>query len=1073
MRAIPAILLAFLFQTSVSAQESELPTLTIQEEGQARRLELISIDLSVEARGELVEIVYELDFHNHSTRNTEGEFSIQLPEGATVSTYALEVKDAMRPAVSVEKEKALRAYESIKRRGVDPGIVERQEGNIYRTRIFPILGHQSKRVRIGYIRRLPQDGPLLIPLRHDKKVSFSLTLKGASLTSPVPGLSRPPDTEEKRDREFLSAIEFKPEIDLSVQSTSHAGKEPVVSVARAQDGTRYFAMQVRSTGDRVASAPRTWKRLRLIWDASHSGRWRDIDLEIAALAEFLKELGTVEVDLQMLKMTLSPSETFIVSEGSISELEKRLRRMRYDGAADFSQIEPSPTPTLLFSDGVASSPAWILDHTRLQENLHVLVSTDTAIDPSFYQAGALSHPIGRKNWLKSFRESTASRPVKGIPRSHWEEETKDGMLLITGHIPPHVTNGVAIHLAGEKPILIPNGDAAEEWNFVRRIRAQQRLALLEERGDSETIIEFAKAERLASDHTSLIVLEFFNDHIRFRIPPPEPELLEKYRNEIKRRYDSTTRSIQRRWENKVARHRTDFPWVDEALKSEAKTVSIWIRSAREVFPGDTCNEAELQPYEKWLSHARSVMDKKKDLKSRKQYENWIRELETEKEKLNAIRVLPPPPASDAPLHVSVRGFVRDKGIYSQEAPFHLGHAIREAGGPNHYGSLARVFVYRDAARTGFNLESSKYEPVPLQWGDMIVVESDKQKHNHWGAADPFSDPFMDMRVQAQGGAEKPAVFEKSGAKRASSSSNPGNFRDPFGGDDKKSVLTANAVFAVPQPPKGVDESVLEAFARGGPAEGVYEILLEGSFGKDSVSMATIIEVSRILFDAGERNLGKHCLSNLLEIQPNPIEAVRSYAYWLVELGETETALAVLREMTGLDLDPESLALLWQDICRHSGEDARWNNAVKYAFQTNYRESIATVLMTDQNGRMGTEEAFGADEKLPSDIRIVITSIGDGVTPRLVEPERTNAVSDSGLIYTYGNRLSEFLIKRAWPGEYRVSGLRWTQYSEPVTLHVQFYTNWAREGQSMISKTLLFEGRDFDLGTIEFSWGEEE
>jgi hypothetical protein len=660
--------------------------------------------------------------------------------------------------------------------------------------------------------------------------------------------------------------------------------------------------------------------------------------------------------------------------------------------------------------------------------------------------------------------------VKGIPQSHWEKETKDGMLLITGHIPPRITHGVSIHLAGEEPILIPNGDAAEEWNFVRRIRAQQRLALLEERGNREPIIEFAKAERLASDHTSLIVLELFNDHIRFRIPPPEPELLEKYESEIKRRDDSSTRSIQSRWKRKVERHRTDFPWVDEELKSEARTVSIWIRSAREVFHGDTCNEAELQPYEKWLSHARSVIDSGKNLKTGEEYGKWLRDLDTGLDKLNEIRALPPPPAGEAPVHVSVRGFVRDKGIFSKEAPFPLGHAIREAGGPNHYGSLARVFVYRDAARTGFNLESSQYEPVPLQWGDMIVVESEKRPQYHH--SDPFADPFIDMRVQAQGGAERPAVFEKSGAKRAASS-NRGNQQDPFGGGKKKSLLTAKAKFAGPQPPKGVDESVLRAFENGGPAEGVYEILLEGTFGNDPVSMATIIEVSRILFEAGERNLGKHCLSNLLEIQPTPFEAVRSYAYWLAELGETETALAVLREMTELDLDPESLALLWQDIGRLSGEDAPWSKAVKYAFQTNYRESIATILMTDQNGRKGTDEAFAADEKLPSDIRIVITSIGDGITPRLVEPQRTNAVPDTGLIYTYGNRLSEFLIKRAWPGEYRVSGLRWTQYNEPVTLHVQFYTNWAREGQSMISKTLLFEGRDFDLGTIEFSRGESQ
>ena len=67
-------------------------------------------------------------------------------------------------------------------------------------------------------------------------------------------------------------------------------------------------------------------------------------------------------------------------------------------------------------------------------------------------------------------------------------------------------------------------EADSEWTFARRIWAQRRLATLEERGSRLQITEFSETERLVSDFTSLIVLERMSDHIRYRIPPPEPKL---------------------------------------------------------------------------------------------------------------------------------------------------------------------------------------------------------------------------------------------------------------------------------------------------------------------------------------------------------------------------------------------------------------------------------------------------------------------------------------------------------------------------------------------------------------------
>ena len=125
-------------------------------------LEIEEAQVNIHVAGGVARTEMELLFRNDTPQMVEGEFTLPLPEGATVSSYALEVNGSLREAVAVEKERARNAYETIKRQMIDPGIVERQAGNIYRTRVFPVPAKGTKRLRIGYVETLKPERDRLL-----------------------------------------------------------------------------------------------------------------------------------------------------------------------------------------------------------------------------------------------------------------------------------------------------------------------------------------------------------------------------------------------------------------------------------------------------------------------------------------------------------------------------------------------------------------------------------------------------------------------------------------------------------------------------------------------------------------------------------------------------------------------------------------------------------------------------------------------------------------------------------------------------------------------------------------------
>ena len=90
-------------------------------------------------------------FTNPNGRAFEGELEFPVPDGATVCGYQLEINGSMVPGVVVPKEEARVAFENEKRQGVDPGIVEHVKGNVWKTRIYPLMPNTPRKAMVAYI----------------------------------------------------------------------------------------------------------------------------------------------------------------------------------------------------------------------------------------------------------------------------------------------------------------------------------------------------------------------------------------------------------------------------------------------------------------------------------------------------------------------------------------------------------------------------------------------------------------------------------------------------------------------------------------------------------------------------------------------------------------------------------------------------------------------------------------------------------------------------------------------------------------------------------------------------------
>ncbi len=96
----------------------------IRTEASKREMNVSVLDVSVKVRGDIAETTVTATFTNPTNDTLEGRFALNMPRGAVVTGYALDINGELIDGVLETKYKAAEAYQRRVQRRIDPGLAE-------------------------------------------------------------------------------------------------------------------------------------------------------------------------------------------------------------------------------------------------------------------------------------------------------------------------------------------------------------------------------------------------------------------------------------------------------------------------------------------------------------------------------------------------------------------------------------------------------------------------------------------------------------------------------------------------------------------------------------------------------------------------------------------------------------------------------------------------------------------------------------------------------------------------------------------------------------------------------------
>ncbi|HVK71411.1 MAG TPA: VIT domain-containing protein [Polyangium sp.] len=151
----------------VPVRWEEQPTQTLQVAGGDRSgapvsltspdgvgLVITSLEVAAAVEDPLAFTELHFTFKNPEDRTIEGRFELVLPPGATISRFAMKNADGWKEGEVVELQAARAAYEDFLHRRADPALLEKQAGNRFQARVFPIPASGEKEIIVSYSQSL-------------------------------------------------------------------------------------------------------------------------------------------------------------------------------------------------------------------------------------------------------------------------------------------------------------------------------------------------------------------------------------------------------------------------------------------------------------------------------------------------------------------------------------------------------------------------------------------------------------------------------------------------------------------------------------------------------------------------------------------------------------------------------------------------------------------------------------------------------------------------------------------------------------------------------------------------------
>ncbi len=533
-------------------------------------VELSKLNISVFVVDNIATTTYEMHFFNSNNRVMEGELKFPLPNGVTVSRFALDVNGEMREGVVVEKEKAAQAFEAVTRRQIDPGIIEVTKGNNFKARVYPIPANGYKKAIIAFDRELTGDNNNYIyqlPLDIKYKLKdFSVKVE-VVMSKPEVIKSNHPTinlnfTEENNvyvSKYHESNATLNSQLAFSIPKPKKVKNVITYKGSITSDNYFYVNLNIKQE-QKTKSKP---KHITIVWDESSSSKHRDIKKELNILTDYLKWLGKGQIQLITFSTAIHKKQSFEIINGECTELISTLKAIAYDGATDFGVIDFSQINTdeiLLFSDGISNfgekkEPTFqapvltinssnicdsnLLEYFAFSSNGTYINALELSIDEIIKQATHLQKQLIKTEYnsqkIKEVYPGIGTKVTNHFSCSGIMEGAKSELTLYFGY---------GKEITEKHTVTIDNTKGIAN-NLGERIWAQKKLKVLLTADNESAVKAHGKKFNLVTPGTSLIVLDNVEDYVRYEIVPPA-SLQEQYHKIMENRNQKAITDRQNR-----------------------------------------------------------------------------------------------------------------------------------------------------------------------------------------------------------------------------------------------------------------------------------------------------------------------------------------------------------------------------------------------------------------------------------------------------------------------------------------------------------------------------------------------
>ncbi len=575
----------------------EIPQIKVDEKEKA--IQLTELKVQTEIVGNISQTTYEMVFYNPNNRILEGELVFPLGEGQTVTGYALDINGKMRDAVVVEKQKARQTFERVIRQKIDPALLEQSEGNNYKSRIYPLPGKGTRKIKIVFEQELLVKNNRYyyeLPLQYKNVKQFDLRVEVFKQKS-APIVHNSDMQFERWEENYVLKYDeqnFIANKTLQIQIPTELLEERILSY----EDFIYINKNIK----KQAQLKRKPKEISVFWDVSLSQKSKEITKEMALLERYLQELQNVKVNLIVFSNVVVKKETFSIKNGAIKGIKEMLDVIPYDGATSFSQAilkQYQSKENLLFTNGIFNfkketvsfkNPVYIINSNTVAnhvENKRIAQATaGRYINLNrFTEEEALQQLLNEPYRFLGYQSRStfeATFPAKGTVVNEnftfvGRSKNATQITLLFGY-GKKVEDQYKINL-----------DQKGESDLVKRIWAKKKLTELNQnhKENKQKIIAHALENQLITQYTSLIVLDRLEDYLRYEIVPPE-ELQEQYFAQINRQ-----KEMQKEQEKRIKELRSDLQDEYEDVKKWwAKDVKLPKKKAKTDSLGNIDNDFE-------------------------------------------------------------------------------------------------------------------------------------------------------------------------------------------------------------------------------------------------------------------------------------------------------------------------------------------------------------------------------------------------------------------------------------------------------------------------------------------------